>query len=73
MNDILSLGVHRCWKDAFVDMIGQLRMRRVLNEQGDVTGEEPLKVLDMGAGTGDISFRILEKARKDSPGSKHNA
>ena len=28
--------------------------------------EEPLKILDMACGTGDISFRILEKAKKDS-------
>jgi len=28
---------------------------------------EPLKCLDVAGGTGDISFRILDKAWKDSP------
>ena len=27
MNDAMSLGVHRCWKDTFVGMIGPMRMR----------------------------------------------
>ena len=33
----------------------------------------PLKILDVAGGTGDISFRILEKARSDAPaaGSKY--
>jgi 2-methoxy-6-polyprenyl-1,4-benzoquinol methylase len=44
MNDAMSLGVHRLWKDYFVS---QLHLRN-----GD-------KVLDMAGGTGDIAFRIL--------------
>jgi 2-methoxy-6-polyprenyl-1,4-benzoquinol methylase len=28
MNDAMSLGVHRCWKDAFIGMIGPMRMRK---------------------------------------------
>ena len=30
----------------------------------------PLKVIDVAGGTGDISFRILNKAKADSPHSK---
>jgi len=32
MNDLTSAGVHRVWKNYFVDSIGPLRMRKVLNE-----------------------------------------
>ena len=70
MNDAMSLGVHRCWKDQFVDMIGPLKLRKQLNEKGEVQSEERLKMIDVAGGTGDISFRILNKAKKDSPGSK---
>jgi ubiquinone/menaquinone biosynthesis C-methylase UbiE len=65
MNDAMSLGVHRCWKDTFVNMIGPMRCRKT-----DEGTHEPLKILDVAGGTGDISFRIHEKAAKDSPGSK---
>ena len=28
MNDAMSFGVHRCWKDTFVKEIGPLRLRK---------------------------------------------
>lgn len=65
MNDAMSLGIHRCWKSQFVDSIGPLRSRKV--EINGETKEEPLGILDVAGGTGDISFKILEKARKDQP------
>jgi len=68
MNDAMSLGVHRIWKNEFVDSIGNLRMRRV--KEGDSFKDTPMRVLDVAGGTGDISFRILEKAKQDNPGSK---
>ena len=43
MNDLMSAGVHRLWKDAFVDW---------LNPQAGWS------VLDVAGGTGDIAFRI---------------
>lgn len=46
MNDVMSAGVHRLWKNAFVD--------RAVPFAG-------MKVLDVAGGTGDIAFRILEK------------
>ena len=72
MNDAMSLGVHRIWKNQFVENIGPLKMRKILNENNEVIQEVPLKCLDVAGGTGDISFRILEKARADVPdaGSK---
>lgn len=51
MNDLMSVGVHRLWKDAFVNQ---------LNPQPGWT------VLDVAGGTGDIAFRIAKRvaARK---------
>jgi demethylmenaquinone methyltransferase/2-methoxy-6-polyprenyl-1,4-benzoquinol methylase len=48
MNDLMSGGVHRIWKDMFVDW---------LNPQPG------WRVLDVAGGTGDIAFRIDAKAR----------
>ncbi len=46
MNDLMSLGLHRAWKRAFVAAIG-------------ASPRETL--LDLAGGTGDISFAALEK------------
>src|ERR1700742_2909715 len=48
MNDLMSAGIHRIWKDAMVEW---------LNPQPG------WKVLDVAGGTGDIAFRIAEMAR----------
>ena len=45
MNDLMSLGLHRAWKSAFVAAIG-------------ASPRETL--LDLAGGTGDIAFRALE-------------
>jgi demethylmenaquinone methyltransferase/2-methoxy-6-polyprenyl-1,4-benzoquinol methylase len=49
MNDLMSAGIHRLWKDAFVDW---------LNPQPDQD------FLDVAGGTGDIAFRIAERTRE---------
>lgn len=51
MNDFMSGGVHRLWKDSFVRMI---RPRAQINGR-------PLHYLDVAGGTGDIAFRIRRK------------
>lgn len=48
MNDAMSLGIHRFWKDQFV---------KSLDPHGD------LKCLDVAGGTADIAIRILDHAR----------
>src|SRR5215475_2028646 len=48
MNDLMSGGVHRIWKDAMVARLAPPK-----------TGSRPYRVLDMAGGTGDIAERIL--------------
>ena len=54
MNDLMSLGIHRLWKDHFV---------RTLNP-GSPEGaqSEGWNILDIAGGTGDIAFRMLDHA-----------
>ena len=47
MNDVMSGGLHRVWKDA---MVSALHPRK----------DEAYRVLDVAGGTGDIAFRIVE-------------
>ena len=63
MNDAMSLGVHRIWKNEFVSSIGPLKKRKIMDENLDVIDTVPLRILDVAGGTGDISFKILDKAR----------
>jgi demethylmenaquinone methyltransferase/2-methoxy-6-polyprenyl-1,4-benzoquinol methylase len=50
MNDLMSGGVHRAWKEA---LVAKLRPPK---------GERPWRLLDVAGGTGDISFRTLKAA-----------
>jgi len=47
MNDVMSVGVHRLWKDAMMDWLAP---------------RPGQKLLDVAGGTGDISFRFLGRA-----------
>ncbi|CUH66513.1 Ubiquinone/menaquinone biosynthesis methyltransferase ubiE [Thalassovita autumnalis] len=47
MNDAMSMGIHRIWKDAMMDWIAP---------------RPGTKLLDVAGGTGDISFRYLKRA-----------
>jgi ubiquinone/menaquinone biosynthesis C-methylase UbiE len=51
MNDAMSLGVHRLWKDTFISTL-------------DPGRKGPIKCLDVAGGTGDIALRILDHARE---------
>lgn len=65
MNDVTSLGIHRLWKQYFVSQIGPMRRKVVYTEEGNPTDKrEPMKILDVAGGTGDISFLIHEEAKR---------
>jgi demethylmenaquinone methyltransferase / 2-methoxy-6-polyprenyl-1,4-benzoquinol methylase len=49
MNDVMSAGLHRLWKDA---LVAQLRP----------ASNRDFRHLDVAGGTGDVAFRILEAA-----------
>lgn len=55
MNDVMSFGIHRLWKDHFVRSL----------DPGRKPGDQPLKILDVAGGTGDIAFRMLDNAAKE--------
>jgi demethylmenaquinone methyltransferase/2-methoxy-6-polyprenyl-1,4-benzoquinol methylase len=50
MNDLMSAGLHRLWKQAMIDALNPPR------------GEAPFALLDLAGGTGDIAFRAAQAA-----------
>ena len=54
MNDLMSGGMHRLWKDKMVNEIK-------FNDKN-----KNYKIIDVAGGTGDIAFRILQKAKKQN-------
>lgn len=51
MNDVMSVGIHRLWKDTMMDWLAPRPGQRLL---------------DVAGGTGDISFRFLSRAADSS-------
>lgn len=49
MNDVMSVGIHRLWKEALMDWLAPRAGQRLL---------------DVAGGTGDISFRFLKRAER---------
>jgi len=49
MNDLMSVGVHRLWKAAFIDVLAP---------------RPNMHLLDVAGGTGDIAFRFLDQLTK---------
>ncbi len=53
MNDLMSGGVHRLWKQTFVDWLAP---------------RPGLRLLDVAGGTGDIALRVIERVGRDLVG-----
>jgi len=53
MNDLMSFGLHRAWKDALVTAVNPPKGR-------------PFALLDIAGGTGDIALRVIEAGGKDT-------
>jgi len=49
MNDLMSAGLHRAWKDALVTAVNPPKSDR------------DFRLLDVAGGTGDIAFRVIEQ------------
>ena len=54
MNDLMSLGIHRLWKDHFVRSLDP-GINPIISDQ-----PQSLNILDVAGGTGDIAFRMLD-------------
>src|SRR5215216_3865565 len=50
MNDLMSAGLHRVWKDIMINALNPPK------------GDAPFALLDVAGGTGDIAFRAAEAA-----------
>ena len=58
MNDLMSLGIHRLWKDHFVRSLNP-----GIPPSSRADGEEKgMRILDIAGGTGDIAQRMLDHA-----------
>ncbi len=51
MNDLMSMGIHRVWKEAMMDWLAPRPGQRLL---------------DVAGGTGDVAFRFLKRAKTGS-------
>src|SRR5271170_6225006 len=50
MNDLMSFGLHRAWKDALVTAVNPPKNR---------SGNRAFALLDIAGGTGDVAFRVI--------------
>ncbi|KAF2874477.1 ubiE/COQ5 methyltransferase family-domain-containing protein [Massariosphaeria phaeospora] len=64
MNDLMSLGIHRLWKDHFVRNLNPGRNPLTAPPSSTSTPPAPQgwNILDIAGGTGDIAFRLLDHA-----------
>src|SRR5271166_3279568 len=53
MNDLMSFGLHRAWKDALVTAINPSKNR-------------PFAFLDIAGGTGDVALRVIEAGGEET-------
>ena len=49
MNDLMSGGLHRAWKEALVTAVNPPK------------GGQPFALLDLAGGTGDVAFRVADE------------
>jgi demethylmenaquinone methyltransferase/2-methoxy-6-polyprenyl-1,4-benzoquinol methylase len=53
MNDLMSFGLHRAWKDALVTAV-------------DPPQRRPFALLDVAGGTGDIALRVIDRGGEET-------
>lgn len=64
LNDSMSLGIHRLWKDSFVSALLPKLPPSMHSPTGDKEWQPSFRCLDVAGGTGDIALRILDRARE---------
>lgn len=52
MNDVMSAGIHRCWKQRFIQKLDPI---------------PGTHLLDVAGGTGDISFKFIDHLLQKQP------
>src|SRR2546426_421908 len=57
MNDLMSGGLHRAWKDVLVTAVNPPPKGRP--GRLDEKVERPFALLDLAGGTGDVAFRVI--------------
>jgi demethylmenaquinone methyltransferase/2-methoxy-6-polyprenyl-1,4-benzoquinol methylase len=65
MNDLMSGGLHRAWKEALVTAVNP--PRKAVHGRHDEKAHAPFTVLDLAGGTGDVAFRIADRG---GPGTR---
>jgi demethylmenaquinone methyltransferase/2-methoxy-6-polyprenyl-1,4-benzoquinol methylase len=68
MNDLMSGGLHRAWKDALVTAVnpppkghhGRVDQPKGRHGRLDENAERAFRVLDIAGGTGDVALRVLQ-------------
>lgn len=62
MNDLMSLGIHRLWKDHFVRSLDPGVKTPPSALDAEAGRQRGWNILDVAGGTGDIAFRMLDHA-----------
>ena len=60
MNDLMSVGFHRAWKDALVTAVNPPPTRGRPGRLDDKGTDRPFALLDIAGGTGDIAIRVVQ-------------
>ena len=74
MNDLMSLGIHRLWKEQFLDWMAPRETYHLLDLAGG-TGDIGLNFLKRGGGIttiADLNFKMLSTGKKKITNNKLN-
>ncbi len=64
MNDLMSGGLHRAWKEVLVTALNPPKARDS-SDRPAMPGAQPFALLDLAGGTGDVAFRAVEAGGAD--------
>ena len=70
MNDFMSFGVHRLWKDYTIQDIGLVSPKRNFGQDSEPYIEKT-RVLDVACGTGDMTLKFYQYQKNHSLNPKN--